>query len=282
MPDLETLSTHAAPRRVAYTPLEQAARSAQRVVVVRAGLGAPLAQLARDFHAASAQARELLLVLEPQELEREETSDRPYEGVRRGRLALIGLQHAPTPLQARLAQRMRRWRRAPDGAPRVLALFDRDPHDLHVELSEALDGLSVPIAPLCERREEIADLARAHLRRCAAASNDLSDAALRMLQRLPWPGGERELELWIERAVLLAGRAAIEEAHVTPPQLGVSPAQAPEGANLTLADRSLAAVEAAVIERVLAEQGGNVSRCAQVLGIHRSTLHAKLRAHARR
>jgi DNA-binding protein Fis len=30
---------------------------------------------------------------------------------------------------------------------------------------------------------------------------------------------------------------------------------------------------------VLAEQGGNKSRCARVLGLHRATLHAKLKTY---
>lgn len=278
MPDLEVLSARGAPSRSAREPLEHAARSAQRVVVLHTGPGAPLEQLAREFHAASAQAREPLLVLEPAQLEREEASDRPYERVRRGRLALVGLQHAPAALQLRLAQRLRRWRGAPDGAPRVLALFEREPHELQQELSEALNGLSVRVAPLSERREQIEELARAHLRRCGAPSNLLTTSALRLLERLPWTGGERELELWLERAQVLAGSGPIEATHVAPPELAAAPAPNHELPSLPLTDRRLAAVESALIQRVLAEQDGNVSRCAQVLGIHRSTLHAKLRA----
>ena len=48
---------------------------------------------------------------------------------------------------------------------------------------------------------------------------------------------------------------------------------------LEVDDLSFASVERALIERVLAETSGNKSRAARVLGLHRATLHGKLRAH---
>jgi two-component system response regulator HydG len=97
-----------------------------------------------------------------------------------------------------------------------------------------------------------------------------------VLERLSWPGGERELELWVERALVLCGDGPITHPHVAPPTVSID--AAPVGEPEATTDRSLASLEADLIRRVFEDQGGNVSRCAQVLGIHRSTLHAKLRA----
>lgn len=52
---------------------------------------------------------------------------------------------------------------------------------------------------------------------------------------------------------------------------------APEGG-----ERTLARVEWDHIQRVLEEWGGNISRAAQILGLHRRSLQRKLLRHFRR
>lgn len=279
MPDLETLSARAATVPRDRESLRRLAQSAQRVVVLRAGLGAPLEAWAREFHAHSAQSHEPLSLLNAQALAREELSGAPYESVRRGRVALLEPQRAPESIQMRFAQRLERWRRTGVGAPRVLALFSGEPQSACPALLEALDGLSVRIAPLAQRPADIAAHARAHLEALGANPERLSAAAQSVLKNLPWSGGERELELWLERALLLAGDGELLEEHVAPPSLNTcATVQAAPSELQRVADRRLASLEESWIRCVLAEQGGNVSRCAEVLGIHRSTLHAKLRA----
>ncbi len=283
MPDLELLSLRAPPASREAERLAQAARSAQRVVVVNAGLGAALEPLAQQLHAASARARENLAVLRGEELDCEEPSLAAFERARRGSLALLEPHLASENAQRRLAGRLLRWRRDSDGAPRIYALFERDPADLvaggklQLELAEALDGLSLRLATLGERRGELAPLARTVLIRLGADAARLTPPAAALLEQLSWPGGEAELELWLARALLLAGDGPIDTEHVAPPALLSAARTEPTRDQLPLRDRSLSTVEGALIERVLEEQGGNISRCAAVLGIHRSTLHAKLR-----
>ncbi len=259
--------------------MRRLARSAQRVVVLRTAVGTALRELAREFHAHSPQAREALLSLDAEQFAREEDSGAPYEAARRGRVALLEPQRAPESIQRRLAQRLQRWRRSNAAAPRVLALFAGEPHGLSPELSDALDGLSLRLAPLAERPADLAAYARGHLANLGVEPARLTDDALHVLEALPWEGGERELELWLERALVLCGEGPLLERHVTPPVLPWNKidGSAPSEPSVS-ADRSLATVESDWIRRVLAEQGGNVSRCAELLGIHRSTLHAKLRA----
>ena len=80
----------------------------------------------------------------------------------------------------------------------------------------------------------------------------------------------------LERAVCLAGAGPILPAH-----LGArdSDAAAEETPRLALGDRSLRAMEEALIRRVLAEDSGNRSRVARILGINRTTLYNKLKSY---
>jgi two-component system response regulator AtoC len=70
-----------------------------------------------------------------------------------------------------------------------------------------LNGMTLKIPPLRERREEVEALARAFLARAAAqgglvAAPTLTREALAALREHPWPGNVRELRNVIERAVL--------------------------------------------------------------------------------
>lgn len=122
----------------------------------------------------------------------------------------------------------------------------------------------------------------------ADAPEAVSPAALERLLAHSWPGNVRELRGVLERAMLLArGAAAIEPRHLAadvgvveggeagavpaPPDVAIDPAEAAQ------ASRSLADVERAHIERVLAAQRGNRTHAARVLGISRATLIKKIR-----
>jgi propionate catabolism operon transcriptional regulator len=101
------------------------------------------------------------------------------------------------------------------------------------------------------------------------------------LQGYAWPGNVRELENVLERvAVLYSHRAAAPDG-VEPdalravlPELFQVP-EAPDDGDLRSAR---GAQEAAVIQRVLGECGGNMTEAAKRLGVGRSTLYRKLRA----
>jgi PAS domain S-box-containing protein len=92
-----------------------------------------------------------------------------------------------------------------------------------------------------------------------------------LLKRYPWPGNVRELENAIEHAVIISRTNMIEPSSipeeiraVQSDMLGDSPGQS------VLADE-------VKIRKVLLETGGNVTRTAKRLGIHRTTLWRKMR-----
>ena len=81
----------------------------------------------------------------------------------------------------------------------------------------------------------------------------------------------RELANAIERALILAGNGRVEREHLV-----LRPASAADAAREV---KSLADAERVLIERTLAEVGGNRKSAAERLGIGLRTLYDKLKRH---
>ena len=89
-----------------------------------------------------------------------------------------------------------------------------------------LNGISLTIPPLRERRVEIPQLARMFLARARAEQSapalTLADDTLRVLEGYAWPGNVRELRNVIERGSVLCQGARLLPEHL-PPKLLASP-----------------------------------------------------------
>ncbi len=127
----------------------------------------------------------------------------------------------------------------------------------------------IHLPPLRERPEDVPLLAESFLRRFAQQMNrrieGFSDEALQALCAYPWPGNVRELQNAVERAAVMCREGAIQPEHF--PFAAAPPAP----------DRSLAAMEAAHIRKVLSSCGFNVTQAAKELGIDRVTLYNKMK-----
>lgn len=135
-----------------------------------------------------------------------------------------------------------------------------------------INTLPLHIPPLRERPEDIRQLADRILgtlcHELGRPQATFSTEAIAAMERYPWPGNIRELRNVVERALLLAATDTIE-----PNDLRFERSLGPtEG--LTLAD-----VERRHIERVLEHVQQSVSPAARILGISRSTLYQKIKAH---
>ena len=160
---------------------------------------------------------------------------------------------------------------------RVVAATNRDLAALSREgkfredLFWRLNVVTITIPPLSERPEDVVPLAKHFLARFARQMNikELAfDAeALAAIQAHSWPGNVRELQNAIERAVVL-GRPPVIRARDLPVRVVASPAQ-PTG-------RTLADVEKAHIESVLADTGWNITHAATVCDVDRGTLYSKI------
>jgi DNA-binding NtrC family response regulator len=143
------------------------------------------------------------------------------------------------------------------------------------DLYYRLKVIPVHLLPLREHAEDIPVLSQHFLRQCAERQardvEGFSDDALEALARHSWPGNVRELQNMVERLVVLSRGRQVE--------LDDLPASFCElgrvrtfGTSGTLQD-----LERRRIEQVLADTGGNKKLAAERLGIHRSTLYAKMR-----
>ena len=206
-----------------------------------------------------------------------------------GSLYLGSVERLPRDCQERLSRRLtERAARPQDAYPRLFAGSARDLESevaakrFDEELLYRLNVLSLRIPALCECPEDLSELARRELAtRPSVETGDpatLTPSAQEELEQHPWPGNHRELAAALERAVLAAegGRILPHHLRLARPESLESDA---EGRDLLLpvGDRSLKGAEEMLIRRVLAEEKGNRSRVARILGINRTTLYNKLK-----
>ncbi len=133
------------------------------------------------------------------------------------------------------------------------------------DLYYRLNGISVRIPPLRERRGEIHELARTFVAAAARSGPPppIARATVDCLEAHKWPGNVRELRNVMERAIVLSGGGELRPEHLLLVQSTAAPADLRS---------DLQAIERQRIERALAEARGNQTRAAEILGISRRTL----------
>ena len=146
----------------------------------------------------------------------------------------------------------------------------------------AVFPLTLP--PLRERREDIPMLtlhALTELRRRGAERDGLacSPFAMRLLRQFDWPGNVRQLFAVIEAAAIHADFGRIEAQHLPPEVRSAGGGEERPGAAVARYRGSSEQEERTAIEAALAETQGVLSRAAELLGMGRTTLWRKLRAH---
>jgi two-component system nitrogen regulation response regulator NtrX len=173
---------------------------------------------------------------------------------------------------------------------RVLAATNKDLQaeiragNFREDLYFRLNVIPIFVPPLRERQEDIpllaehfmAEFAREYGRRL----KNFDTAAIAVLQRYPWPGNVRELRNVIERLMIMVPGDSISPVDVNFLAGGASARSDPAGAataRLTLHE-ARDRFERDLILRTLAEQQGNMSKTAEVLGVERSNLYRKMRA----
>ncbi|HEV8338911.1 MAG TPA: sigma 54-interacting transcriptional regulator, partial [bacterium] len=161
-------------------------------------------------------------------------------------------------------------------------------HDIHQEVRAGrfredlffrLDVIELQVPPLRERREDIPLLAT-HLLETSSARlgkqlEGVTAEAMQLLVRYDWPGNVRELRNAMERAVAYARGPFVTPDDLPPAIVRDADAQAPTFRQWK--EKTLERLESDFLEKALEEHGGNVTRAAHALGIHRSTLQRLLR-----
>jgi two-component system response regulator AtoC len=154
------------------------------------------------------------------------------------------------------------------------------------DLYYRLNVINIHMPPLRDRKEDIPSLVEHFLAKhrysATAQPAAISEEAIRRLMEYNWPGNVRELENVIERAVVLS-RGQI----ITSRELPFGDHDAAEGEEgETEADakgdssffkKSVAQFEKDLIMKALRDANGNRSKAAEMLGIYRRLLYAKIK-----
>ena len=158
-------------------------------------------------------------------------------------------------------------------------------HDLYFRLN----GITVNVPPLRERRGEIRSLVQSFAERHQAKTGRMPTVtaeAFSHLERYDWPGNIRELRNVVERAFVLSAGEPVTPEHLpfdvpsrpmptAPPAAGAAPPSAAPGSLRPLKE-DVGALERQRILEALQACGGNQTKAARQLGISRRTLLTRL------
>ncbi|MGE0786827.1 MAG: sigma 54-interacting transcriptional regulator [Sandaracinaceae bacterium] len=204
-----------------------------------------------------------------------------FEQAHGGTLFLDEVGELSLELQSRLLRVLESWEVRRLGAERAVAVdvklvcaTHRDlagmvragtmRQDLYFRLAQ----LAVYVPPLRERPADLTPLAERFLAeaRAQVGPRRFDRGALSALAEHGWPGNVRELRNVVRQAAVMCASSTVQRADV---------------------ERALERLGVAVVARphdlttVLDEHGGNVTAAARALGIPRTTLRGRLRAHRR-
>jgi two-component system response regulator HydG len=144
------------------------------------------------------------------------------------------------------------------------------------DLYYRLKVVEITLPPLRDRKDDIPKLVRFFLDKYGKREglNDvrITQEALQMLMRYPFPGNVRELENLIEGALALTTDPIIDPGDLLLPG-SAAPAEVMPAPGEDLP--SLEEWEARYIARVLAHTKGNMSEAAKILGVNRKTLYRR-------
>ncbi|MEI9813018.1 MAG: sigma-54 dependent transcriptional regulator [Acidobacteriota bacterium] len=155
------------------------------------------------------------------------------------------------------------------------------------DLFYRLNVVPIVTPPLRDRVQDIPLLARHLVKKVCAMeqipARVLNEDAMERLQEMPWPGNVRQLENAIEMAVALSGdRLELGPADF---HLGVQARSLPAVIRERSApgstrdfDQTIGQLERQLIDDAMRQTHGNKTAAAELLGLKRTTLSAKLRA----
>jgi two-component system nitrogen regulation response regulator GlnG len=195
---------------------------------------------------------------------------------------------------------------------RILAATNQDLDKLILEgkfrkdLYYRLRGVTIKLPPLRQRREDIAELAYYFLfrynRQLGTAVQSIATEALELLEKYAWPGNVRQLQSTIREALIASVGPAIipdflpaelRQETVPEPDGGDETASLPEVDAQSLPQfiettikngekdvyrRALENFDRLIISQAMRQANGNQTQAAQILGLSRVTLRAKLRS----
>lgn len=209
-----------------------------------------------------------------------------------GTLFLDEVGDMPLPLQPKLLRALQTFEVMPVGGRRalrvdvrILSATNSDPDaliqagKLRRDLYYRLAGWTLEVPPLRDRPEDIPALVEHFLnRQCADIKKRVRGVTARALERLSrsrWPGNVRQLEHEVHRMVYACPEGGVIDTALLEKLLGAAEEapNPPPGLDL---GRNVSELESRLIRQALEKTRGNRSRAAELLGISRPTLYAKI------
>ncbi len=153
------------------------------------------------------------------------------------------------------------------------------------DLFYRLNVLGVTLPPLRERPEDIPLLVQHFLDGAGGLRRSFSPEAIEKLQTFSWPGNIRQLKNAIESALVLGNGTVVGPEDIVlavQPNVPAASERGPGRPGEASPERweraTLEEVQRRHIQRVLEHTGGNKKKAAEILGIERCTLYAKLKS----
>jgi formate hydrogenlyase transcriptional activator len=211
-----------------------------------------------------------------------------FQAADRGTLFLDEIGDLPVELQPKLLRVLQERQFERLGSTRtiqtdvrILAASNRDlaqmvqQRQFRADLYYRLSVFPITLAPLRERREDIPLLVQHFVRRFAARMNkpieQVPEEVMNVLKDHSWPGNIRELQNFVERAVILSTGRVLRPAFDDLKR--VSPPQATSPRTLAEAERSYIVDVLRETKWVVGGRGGAAAR----LGVARTTLIYRMR-----
>lgn len=155
---------------------------------------------------------------------------------------------------------------------------------LREEFYQKIAGETIRVPTLRERRGDIPALllhfSELFAKESGTKTKVLSAEALEILQEYTWPGNVRELRNFVERIYILTPGDAVNVHDIK--FAGLNQIEdLPEETGMSVSNFKLARAqfEKEYILKKLAENSGNVSKTAEVIGLERSHLHRKIKSY---
>lgn len=218
-----------------------------------------------------------------------------FELANKGTLFLDEIGEMPMEMQVRLLRAIQEGSFTRVGGEknievdvRIIAATNQDLEKLiergkfRLDLYYRLNVIHIDIPPLRDRLEDLADLIRFFMSRKAKLLKkdipELPAETIEHMYRYKWPGNIRELENFIEKAVLLDGNIFFDESQMGMVHEGKS--EEHDGTNEIPVQieniPSLEETERKAIKEALLFYNFNISKTAQALKIGRNTLYDKI------
>ena len=139
------------------------------------------------------------------------------------------------------------------------------------DLLYRINTVEITIPPLGERIDDIPLLANHFLnyysKKYRKEVLSISPEAMNKLKKYAWPGNVRELQHSIERALIMADSATLQESDFLFSRKG----------NETMADTlNLDEVEKSAVTKAIQLHNGNISKAAEELGLTRASLYRRM------